>query len=730
VVSPTSTAQVTELVRALAVAWKNLAAYPPGHPALKRSLDLAHKRLVELRGPGGDVVFGIASDAVVYGDERIESQHVQKFAQALYHRGVAVVRFDPNTTATDLEAFLRLLGSGAPGESKGALWEQLTAEGVTHINLQPVDYSSVLLTDTLNKEEPRKSESLWDSILEALISGRELTPEAKTLLDQRIRSVEELSSMLLRYMDDLAQQAHRDFDVNATFGVRMLAPTADTPDAARARVAEAIALHIGSSGGTKRQLAVQQVAQLLRTLPETLRESVIRAVLRVLASDETAGGALRDFVRDLRNDEVLDALQDLASQSQLSSHAMMVLQSLASIDSHDEAPPAPPTLIADLVQLFGDDDPDRFNPPDHSALLKSVAVDMPQVQNVAPASEKLGDRVETISAEAVDRSLAHTLMDLLEKHRGGDGGRTLLARLEPLFLTQIAAGRFDDALELVLRLETIVRTSPSDEVRNAIDDSLGRMGNPETIRSLVDSMLTAPPDKTGTIQRLTEILGDVATHSLLSALAAESNRSRRRRLFDFMASLGPRIVPQIVPFLKDSRWFVVRNMIVLLRTVQDRTSLPQIREVAHHPDLRVRLEAIKTLIAFDKSVPANLLENAINDPDPKMAETAIALVGNYGIKEGVGPLLKILAGRDIFGSRKPLRIRAIKALGELAEPSALPQLEKFFSDSILPWPAREERRAAYESLAGYPSDARAPFLARGLNSRDPHVREICRKLQH
>jgi HEAT repeat protein len=733
VASPTSTAQVTELVRALAVAWKNLTAYPPGHPALNRSLEAAHKRLVELRGPssGGDVTFGIASDAIVYGDERIESSHVQKFAQALYHRGVAVVRFDAEAGTQDLDKFLRLLGSGAPGESKDPLWEQLSAAGVLHITLTPVDYSAVMMTDEIAAErEPKKGQSIWDDILEALVAGRELTPDAKEILERHIRSVEELSSMLLEYMDVVAAQAHREFDPNATFGVKMAGTSSDSPDAAKARVAEAIALHIGSSSGTKRQLAVQQVTQLLKTLPPALRESVIRSVLRVLGTDETTGGLMRDFVRDLSNDEVLDALQHLASSSQLSSHAMMVLQSLAAMDSHDDVAPAPPTLVADLVNLFGEDDPDRFNPPDHRLLLKTVAVEMPQMQNVAPASEKLGDRVDTIAADAVDRTLAQTLLDLLEKATGSAGGRQLLARIVPVFITQLAAARFDDALEIVQRLQLIGRTSASDDVRNAVDETLARMGSPETLRSLVDSMVNVPPDKTASIQRLTEALGSSATHSLLNALASESSRSRRRKLFDFMASLGPRIVPEVVPFLTDSRWYVIRNMIVLLRTVQDRTSLPQIREVAHHSDLRVRLEAIKTLLAFDKNVPTNLLETAINDPDPKLAETAIALVGNYGIREGVPPLLQILSQRDIFGSRRALRLRAIKALGELAEPSALQPLDRFFSDPFLPWPAVEERRAAFESLAAYPPEVRAPYVERGLNSRDAVVREICKRLQH
>ena len=144
--------------------------------------------------------------------------------------------------------------------------------------------------------------------------------------------------------------------------------------------------------------------------------------------------------------------------------------------------------------------------------------------------------------------------------------------------------------------------------------------------------------------------------------------------------------------------------------------------------LSLRLEAMKSLFALDPSVPATLLENAINDRDAKLAESAIALVGSYGIREGIEPLLKILDKSDPFGAKRSLRLRAIKALGELGDPSALPRLAKFFSDSILPWPSRSERRAAWESLAGYPAAARAEWIEQGRRSRDAEVRALSERL--
>ena len=713
---------VAEFIRALALAWKNLAAYPPGHPALSASLTAADHAFAKLRGPAGEVTLGIANDGIVFSDSKIDSTQAQKLAQALYSRSVAVVRFAGDTTAEDLEKFLRLLGT-APGETAPALWEALTAAGVMSINLQPVDYSAVRITNDLEAQPPPKRESLWEEILRALVAGRELSPKSQQILTADIRSVDELAALMLRYIETADDESK--FDPDATFGVRLSAKHSNTAREISTRVADAIGAHIGSTSGLRRQLAVQQVIQLLRTMPEPLRGAIIKSILRPLATDESAASQLREVAASLHHDEVLEALRVLAAAGTLSTHAMTLLNTLAALDAkHEQLPAAPQGIVTELVQLFAEDDIDRFNPDDHTTLLREVNIRVPRVppgalSATAPLQE-LGARVETIASDAVDRQLATTVLDLIAKHHDQRDISGLLSRAESLFASEVRTGHFDDALELANGL--------SEFAVAAVAESFARMAARQNVETLVDSLANASPDKSAKITRLLDTLGTAAARTLLLALSEEQNRSRRRRLFDLVSSLGARIVPQVIEFLSDERWFVIRNMILLLRSVGDRTSLPEIRLLAQHPDLRVRLEAIKTLLAFDKDVPQPLLADAINARDPKVAETAIALAGNYGIKEAVDPLLRIVERRDLFGTKRQIRILAIKALGELAEPRALPQMEHLFSTSILPWPHRTERQAAFESLAAYPPEERAEYVERGLRSRDPVVRMICRRL--
>jgi hypothetical protein len=188
------------------------------------------------------------------------------------------------------------------------------------------------------------------------------------------------------------------------------------------------------------------------------------------------------------------------------------------------------------------------------------------------------------------------------------------------------------------------------------------------------------------------------------------------------------VVDHATLLLSDTRWFVLRNMVALLRAVGDRDTLPEVRKLARHPDLRVRLEAIKSLFQLDSDVPRNLLDEALASADPKEAEAAVVLVGNYGIAEGLEPLLALLHHSDLRGRHRSIRVSALRALGELGDPAALARLDRFFHEGWWWLVSAEERRAAFESLSGYPADARAHLVQRGQHFRDPKIRTLCTRL--
>jgi len=717
-----------ELVRALAIAWKNLAAYPSGHPALVASLGLAHQRLQDLFAANGAVTFGIASDGLVAAQQKLTSSHARDLARALYLREVAVLRLEPGLQPAELESLLRAMtASGAQGDLR-PLAEELTDGGVTHVRVESVDFSQVRLTDeTRGGPAPP---SLWDDVLRTILAGHVLSSEGRRLVE----SGEAANALGIASVvgEMLAVAGTGGASGSGSRGGSV--PTAAGLAAHRARLGARVAQAAGLAfQGTpaERVLAASQVVELVRALPPDLREMLIATALKTLASDETAAEALAALAGGLTPDTVLQALQRIKNEVPLSSHALRLMHALSAAAPSPrlrQVQPPDPALLAELSVLFREDDIDRYNPEEHQSLLEAAAIEVP-VLVTAEEIPELGDRLETVTDDALADRMAQTSVELLARFAGQDGTATLLTRIDGLFRSLLASGRLELATTLAEDLRRVGdETAARPGVRAAIDETRARMATSESVAAMLDAFTRGGSTSATVVRRLLDALGHAGAQGFLLALAGEKDKSRRRRILDLLVSLGPMIAPPAIELLEDERWYVVRNMIVLLQRVGDRSALASIRRAADHHDLRVRLEAIKWLLAYDPEVPRDLLEKAINDPDLKLAEAAIVLAGSYGIKEAVDPLLAIVDGYDLLGKRRTLRIKALKALGDLGDPAVLPRLDRYFRSPMLTMVSLEERRAAFRSLPLYPPEARRPYVERGLRARDAEIRRICERL--
>jgi hypothetical protein len=510
-------------------------------------------------------------------------------------------------------------------------------------------------------------------------------------------------------------------------------PRAAVPRQLLIRLTEATTAHLQAMSGAGRALVARQAAQLIMQLPEPLRESLVRAALRVLATDTAGEDALEAFTSSMPAHPVLRVLRQLEAEGvPLSRHAQRLVELLASTQAKREEGDDPSGrdlegLHAELLTLFREEDIDRYNPEDHLALLARAMLAWPTRTPIVLGSlETLGDRVGSLTEDAVGRQLAQTLLDLLGRHADQKTG-AVLSRLNRLVEGALARGSLDEA---AFAIEGMARSAADETVpaptRTALREHLDGLARVETL-SLLAAALGPTPAPAAV--RLIRLLGLAAIQTLLQVLVQEQVRVRRRRVFDLLSALGSDVVPDATRWLGDSNWYVVRNMIALLRAVGDRSSLTTVRRLLGHADLRVRLEALRSLLELDPAVGHQYLRSAIADPDPRAATAAVELAGQRGGPTMVEPLLNVLAPWDLRGRRRAVRLAALQALGRMGRPEALPGLARFFRELWVPFPALAERRAAYESLQGYPPDARVPLVGRGLRSRDPEIRAVCERLR-
>ena len=201
------------------------------------------------------------------------------------------------------------------------------------------------------------------------------------------------------------------------------------------------------------------------------------------------------------------------------------------------------------------------------------------------------------------------------------------------------------------------------------------------------------------VKRYFELTGGYATAALLDILVAEERRGRRRLICKFLTYCAEADFESVVSHLKDSRWFLVRNIVYVLGEIGDEKTIVYLEMTAEHDDARVRLETIKALSKLGPST-IGALEAMLGDADYQIKIEAVKALGKIKNMDAVDTLLRIIEDRDIFLRQVGLKTEAIRALGNLRARSAESILARIAATNPWLFQARRERlkEAAADAL--------------------------------
>jgi hypothetical protein len=254
-----------------------------------------------------------------------------------------------------------------------------------------------------------------------------------------------------------------------------------------------------------------------------------------------------------------------------------------------------------------------------------------------PGSDELGHEV---------------LRALLECEERPDRFRRIVRIWTGRVARNIRIGEFETADRL---LNDILEDPPYGiDKEPVVNDGLARMTSPELLRSFVEHQAIDSLDDPSA--RLLRRLAPRVFDQMIDRLAEASDAQERRMLTELLAaSLVD--VRKLEPYLTDPRWFVVRNLAMVLGKSGKNSAMRPLEQIRDHPEPRVRIEVIRSMVRLAKGDTAEILVRALQDGHERVRHSAFALlkasdspdldarIGEYLASDGVDPEIgKALVG--------------------------------------------------------------------------------------
>ncbi len=143
-------------------------------------------------------------------------------------------------------------------------------------------------------------------------------------------------------------------------------------------------------------------------------------------------------------------------------------------------------------------------------------------------------------------------------------------------------------------------------------------------------------------------LDKAAVASFISILGELKSIEARKRIINALVYLGGKDIQALAKGLSDHRWYVVRNIIYILRQIGDRSVIEFLVKAARHQDVRVRMEVLRALGEFEGPGVLPALREALDDPEASIRMMAVRALGKMKSEAAKKLILSRINGKGFI----------------------------------------------------------------------------------
>jgi len=213
-------------------------------------------------------------------------------------------------------------------------------------------------------------------------------------------------------------------------------------------------------------------------------------------------------------------------------------------------------------------------------------------------------------------------------------------------------------------------------------------------------------------------MGDSMAEAVSEALSETDDRLARRTYVSLLVEMGDAGMRVVEAMADDSRWFVARNGVAVLGEIGGDAAISILMATLANDDARVRKEAVLSLAKIGGDDAGTLALGMLSDVDADVRATAARAMAVLKVERALKPLMGILEDEDDLVVVE----RALRALGEIGDPTAVQAIEKKAVGGLLRKPPTDIRIAAYTALAAIGTPKAKSLVQAAVNDKDPEVR--------
>ncbi len=645
---------LTAFLHELNISRRKLSLYPPDHPQIVASVSGTLDILNELFYSDPVITLGITPDTLYFEQLWLDKEDLtnQQFAHFFSSLGIASISFRKGLKNTELIRFNQLIRSDRDAiESFGGFDKLLEQQQIEHISVVPINYDAFQSNQNLTEEETTEGGELWKNFIHGLHNG---------ILD----------------FGNLGSS----FDLNTVvdiFNQKLVGSQIE-----REQSSQSIGLFIENSiqqeGNQSQTNNDKKLVSLLEQLSPEAQQEFLNSAFHALDQHRDAAPNILQKIPPhlLQNSIVGKNRQDL----NLSSRLFGLINNLATAPTptfnHNiktkSAPLSEDMVRARLDVLFSEERQDLYMPDNYQAALYNILGN--NVIGTIPDDEKQKLRNQ-IESQSVEPNCAAIIFELLDKQFDPEQEESIQQNLLDLSRYFLDTGDFIKLREIHSNWSSYLYSGNSSaSIFN--EKVLSNHAQPTFISEVLDGIDLWGEEKHQEIADYIVAVGEPYSQPVIEYLGLAPKWSERELWMQILERIGGDAQQMIVRSLNDERWYLVRNLLIVLGKDLDPHSIKMIHQLVDHPHPKVRLEVMRNLFSCNPATANRQLLKELHSEDPEARFSAIQIADLSRDPAVLSILHKNLCDTPESDTELELKKQIIKTLTRIGNKESLPILRR------------------------------------------------------
>ena len=288
-----------------------------------------------------------------------------------------------------------------------------------------------------------------------------------------------------------------------------------------------------------------------------------------------------------------------------------------------------------------------------SSTVKEVLEEPNEPDNLMKAYEDAFNDSEIVKVASIVPLTDKDLQDLLNEFKKDEDekiGKLVNILFEMMYLAETRQD-FDDVSEFLKnaiayavshgyiqlvtdalsRLEALLENkNVSDEIKQYIRKIMLFAGSEPVILHLAELLDSSQDIDEKSFDGFVKFLDKNAIEPFLKVLGELKSIHARKIVIDSLTYLGPKDLTALASGLSDTRWYVVRNIIYILRKIADKRAVDFLLKTVKHGDIRVKKEVFRALGELGGSGVIIALRDSLDDQEVQVRVAALKALGSVG----------------------------------------------------------------------------------------------------